>query len=185
MMFVYDTVWLDASLLDCSATKGCHFLGIHGKRFTLTRHIPTRWDQCDSDESARIAAAYQSLEPANPRTFRIKELINVVLLAARAMFIPRTEEATSTLHGAPGKRRGWCKFLEARSIDLLPGGILPAAPRITEQVRWVVAKMCLHSNGDSIAFVVMRMRWKANMTTHEAVTQHGDGLGGELLIRCK
>ena len=97
----------------------------------------------------------------------------------------RTEEATSTLPGPPGERRGWFKFLEARSIDLLPGGILPATPRITEQVRWVVAKMCLHSNGDSIAFVVIRMRWKANMTTPEAVMQHGDWLGGELLIRCK
>ena len=183
MMFVHDTVWLDSSLLDCSETKGCHFLGIHGKRFTLTRHIPTRWDQCDSDESARIAAAYRSLEPADPRTFHIKELINVVLLAARAMFITRTEEATSTLPGAPGKRRGWFKFLEARSIDLLPGGKLPSAPNTTEQ--WVVVKMCLHSNGDSIVFVVIQRRCKAKMKTIEAVTQFGDGLEGELLIRCK
>ena len=91
---------------DCSETKGCHLLGIHGKIFTLTRHMPIRWNQCDSEESAAIAAAYWSLKPADPKTFRLKKLITVVLLAARAMFIPRTEEATSTLPGAPGKRRG-------------------------------------------------------------------------------
>ena len=77
------------------------------------------------------------------------------------------------------------KFLEARSIDLLPGGELPPAPKPTDQVWWVVAKMCLHSNGDCIVFVVMKLRWKTNMTTAEAVTHHGDGLGGKLLIRCK
>ena len=131
-------------------------------------NIPTRWDQCDSEESARIASAYRHLKPADPKKFRIKELITVVLLAARAMFMRRTEEATSTLPGTPGERRGWFKFLQARSIDLLPGGKLPPAPKPTDQVLWVVAKMCLHSNGDSIVFVVIKLRWKANMTTAES-----------------
>ena len=101
------------------------------------------------------------------------------------MFMRRTEEATSTFPGTPGERRGWFKFLEARSIDLLPGGKLPPAPKSADQVRWVVAKMCLHSKGNSIVFVVIKLRWKANMTTDEAVTEHGDGLGGDLLVRFK
>ena len=179
------TVWIDASLQDCAETKGCDLLGIHGKRFTLTRNIPTRWDHCNSEESARISSAYTHLKPADPTKFRIKEFITVVLLASRAMFLRRTEKANSTLPGTPGTRRGWFKFLEARSIDLLPGGKIPPAPKPSDQVRWVVAKMCLHSNGDSIVFVVMKLRWKANMTTTRAVTEHGDGLGGELLVRCK
>jgi hypothetical protein len=45
--------------------------------------------------------------------------------------------------------------------------------------------MCIHSIGGNIVFALVKLRWKANMLTAAAVTEHGDGLRGELVVRCK
>jgi hypothetical protein len=45
-------------LLSRISLKPMTFLGIHCRRFTLTQHIPLKWDQCDPGESDAIAEAY-------------------------------------------------------------------------------------------------------------------------------
>ena len=156
-----------------------------------TYHNPVELDLANPDASKKAIIGLENIAGRLETSAAVSEGSAqchsqlMVDMTARAMFIPRTEVATSTLPGAPCTRRGWLKILETHSIDLLLGSIPLAGPKTTEQVRWVVAKMRLHSNGNSIALVFIKLRWKANMTTPEAVTQHGDWLGGELLIRCK
>jgi hypothetical protein len=99
----------------------------------------------------------------------------MVMVATQEMLTRRPETAGSDIQ-QPGERRGFSKFIEAHSEDCA-NNKLPKDPPAHARDSWHVVKMCLHSEGDKLRFVEI-------MWLDDAIEKPGDGLGGELVIRC-
>ena len=155
----------------------------HGyEYFIQTKTTPVKWNSFPAIQSQTLAVEWRSIPLAAAGQHQLRGHMYLNVLATRAILTRRQVEGTCSI-GPAGERRGYSKFLHADSIETGPNGIVPALPM--NRQRCVVARMALHSLGESTGWAILHLRVLAHDKTEKALETYGDGLGGDEVCECK